>query len=152
MGRVQGFKSPQQVRVGNRPPPTLFERLPVLNEDSPCNVSGNSPEHPRERSETPGPTYPNPSRLPDETRLPPPGSFRSGLYRLARAVLINQGPSSGQRPPQTRRSRRSIPPQTATPNRRPPRKKAFQPLDPPRAYLQGDHAGARAPSPSQCIG
>ena len=30
----------------------------------------------------------------DETRLPPAGSFRSGLYRLLRALLINQGVSS----------------------------------------------------------
>ena len=33
-----------------------------------------------------------PRRLPDESRMPPRGSFRSGLYRLIRAVLINQRP------------------------------------------------------------
>ncbi len=38
-----------------------------------------------------------PRRPPDESRLPPPGSFRSGFYRLARALLINQG-QSGYRP------------------------------------------------------
>ena len=33
-------------------------------------------------------------RPPDETRLPPAGSFRSGVYRLLRALLINQGKSA----------------------------------------------------------
>ena len=33
-------------------------------------------------------------RLPDESRLPPPGSFRSGLYRLIRALMVNQKPVS----------------------------------------------------------
>ncbi len=36
-------------------------------------------------------------RPPEESRLPPAGSFRSGLYRLLRALLINQG-SSAYRP------------------------------------------------------
>lgn len=33
-------------------------------------------------------------RPPDESRLPPPGSFRSGLYRLIRAIFVNQGPTT----------------------------------------------------------
>ena len=33
-------------------------------------------------------------RAPDETRLPPAGSFRSGVYRLVRALLYSQGTSA----------------------------------------------------------
>ena len=33
-------------------------------------------------------------RAPDESRLPPGGSFRSGLYRVLRALLTNQGTSA----------------------------------------------------------
>ena len=39
------------------------------------------------------------SRLPpDETRLPPPGSFRSGAYRLVRALLTSQKAPQSARP------------------------------------------------------
>ncbi len=49
-----------------------------LGVESACYVQGSEPTVPR--------------RLPDESRMPPRGSFRSGLYRLIRAVLINQRP------------------------------------------------------------
>ena len=35
-------------------------------------------------------------RTPDESRLPPPGSFRSGLYRLIRALFVNQKPATSR--------------------------------------------------------
>ena len=35
-------------------------------------------------------------RPPDESRLPPAGSFRSGLYRLIRALFVNQKPVTSQ--------------------------------------------------------
>ena len=39
-------------------------------------------------------SFPVNRRPPDESRLPPAGSFRSGVYRLLRALLINQGRSA----------------------------------------------------------
>ena len=44
-----------------------------------------------------------PQRPPDESRLPPAGSFRSGVYRLARALLVSQGPSPATRQPRPMR-------------------------------------------------
>ena len=41
---------------------------------------------------TPGPTLAFVRRPPDESRLPPPGSFRSGFCRLIRALFVNQKP------------------------------------------------------------
>ena len=70
-----------------------------MNEDCPGCVTGEAP------AESIGPngepdSYPSRSngapdgvRAADESRLPPPGSFRSGLYRLLRALFINQGPN-----------------------------------------------------------
>ena len=43
-------------------------------------------------------TRPIARRPPEESRLPPPGSFRSGAYRLVRALLYKQG-TSAYRPP-----------------------------------------------------
>lgn len=45
----------------------------------------------RHREGTPQATF---RRPPDESRLPPAGSFRSGLYRLIRSVFINQNSAS----------------------------------------------------------
>ena len=58
---------------------------------------------------------PFPVRPADESRLPPPGSFRAGVYRLARALFINQGPSRRPKPP------RASPRPPETPTDIPPR-------------------------------
>lgn len=44
----------------------------------------------------PGPSPALVRRPPDESKLPPPGSFRSGLYRLIRALFVNQKPASSR--------------------------------------------------------
>ena len=71
-----------------------------MNEDCPGCVTarGSGGKHRAERQAglIPPPRSngaPDGVRPPDESRLPPPGSFRSGLYRLLRALFINQGPN-----------------------------------------------------------
>ncbi len=69
--------------------------LQCANENPPdhsyCHQCGSRLEG-NSNDATPGSSLAFVRRPPDESRLPPPGSFRSGLYRLVRALFVNQKP------------------------------------------------------------
>ncbi len=83
----------------------------------------------REERSSPGPgqrpafspaSTPPARRPPDESRLPPPGSFRAGVYRLGRALLTSQGPPRSARPPGVASSPKApLPVEPSSPGRAP---------------------------------
>ena len=92
---------------------------------------------------------PSATRPPDESRLPPPGSFRSGVYRVARAALMRQGKPEAVRQPRrgTRRIDGVAPDRGAASIQRPEREQqlgkpvATQPPS-PQPVAATSHSGA----------
>ena len=66
-----------------------------MNDSRPVRGADDEPDMQREQrqSSPASPSCNSPAHV-NESRLPPPGSFRSGLYRLLRAIFFNQGPST----------------------------------------------------------